>query len=129
MREVRNQESEKSIRSTSKVFQDLIVWQKGHQLVPDIYKMTQSFPKEELFGITSQIRRSAVSVCANIAEGFRRKGKADKIRFLNIAQGSLEETRYYLILIKDLNYSDTQDHFNKLVEVSKLLDSYLKKIK
>ena len=116
------------MRDSAKVFQDLIVWQKGHELVLGIYKMTQSLPREELFGLTSQIRRSAVSVCANVAEGFRRKGKADKIRFLNIAQSSLEETRYYLILIKDLEYGKTEKLNNTLAEVSKLLDSYIKKI-
>ena len=79
-------------------FRDLVVWQRAHQLVLGIYKMTNSFPKEELYGTTSQVKRSSVSVAANIAEGFKKKGKKDKLRFFNIAQGSLSETEYYLIL-------------------------------
>jgi four helix bundle protein len=77
--------------------EDLIVWQKAHQLVLAIYKATKTFPKDEMYGIVSQIRRAAVSVPANISEGFRRRTKADKQRFLTIAHGSLEETRYFLI--------------------------------
>lgn len=69
--------------------------------------MTKAFPKEELYGTTSQVKRSSVSVAANIAEGFKKKGKADKLRFFNIAQGSLSETEYYLILAKDLEYYET----------------------
>ena len=88
-------------------FQDLTVWQKSHQFVLGIYKLTRSFPDYELFSLTSQIRRSAVSIPANIAEGFKRRGKADKVRFFNISQGSLEETRYYLILTQDLGYAET----------------------
>jgi four helix bundle protein len=79
-------------------FQDLRVWQKAHEVVLDIYRLTAAFPREELFGLTAQVRRAAVSVPANIAEGFVKRGKSDKVRFYNIAQGSLEEVRYYLIL-------------------------------
>src|SRR5688572_30544052 len=93
-------------RSPSKSFRDLIVWQKAHQLVLDVYKETKSFPKEELYGLTSQVRRASVSVAANIAEGFKKKGSADKMRFMNIAQGSLSETEYYLMLAADLSYSE-----------------------
>ncbi len=88
----------------SKSFQDILVWQKAHQLVLTIYKESNLFPKEELFGLTSQIRRVAASVPANIAEGFKRTGINDKIRFYNIAQSSLEEVKYFLILSKDLVY-------------------------
>jgi len=105
-------------------FQDLIVWQKAHQFVLSIYVLTKEFPKTEIYGLTSQLRRSAVSIPANIVEGFKKKGKADKVRFFNIAQGSLEETRYYLILVKDLGYGDTSEQLNRLEEVSKLLESY-----
>ena len=78
----------------AKSFEDLVVWQKAHRLDLDVYRATQRFPSEERFGLTSPLRRSAVSVAANIAEGFKKKGKPDKIRFMNIAQASLEETRY-----------------------------------
>jgi four helix bundle protein len=85
-------------------FQDLEVWQKAHQLVLAIYKATRSFPASEKFGLVSQMQRAAVSVPANIAEGFKRHGQADKIRFYNTSETSLEETKYYLILSKDLGY-------------------------
>lgn len=75
----------------SKKFTDLIVWQKAHQFVLEVYKLTKNFPKEELFGLTSQFRRASISIPANIAEGFKRRGKNDKIRFLNISEGSLED--------------------------------------
>jgi four helix bundle protein len=87
-------------RSAARSFQDLLLWQKAHKLVLAIYKLTAGFPKHEIYGLTIQMRRAAVSVPANIAEGFRRRGKADKVRFLNIAEGSLEETRYFLILVR-----------------------------
>ena len=106
-------------------FQDLIVWQKAHSFVVDIYKMTANFPKTEIYGLTSQIRRAAVSVPANITEGFKKTGKADKIRFYNIAQGSLEECRYYLLLAKDLGYSDTSKLSVQAEEISKLLTAYI----
>ncbi|MBU2510451.1 four helix bundle protein [bacterium] len=105
-------------------FTDLIVWQKAHALVMDIYRITESFPKHKLYGLTSQIRRSSVSVPANIAEGFRRKGIADKKRFMNIAEGSLEETKCFLILARDLSYGDTTGLMNNLNEVSRILGSY-----
>jgi len=93
-----------------------------------IYKLTRSFPDCELFGLTSQIRRSAVSIAANIVEGFKRRGKADKVRFFNIAQGSLEETRYYLILARDLGYAETEDLQKEADELGRLLDGYMKAI-
>ena len=111
---------------TAKTFEDLIMWQKAHALVLGIYKFSERFPKSELYALTSQLRRSAVSVPANIAEGFKKKGKADKVRFFNIAQGSLEETRYYLILARDLEYGETSELKSKLEEVSKLLTTYSK---
>jgi len=109
-------------------FQDLKVWQKSHQFVLEIYKLTRSFPDYELFGLISQMRRAAVSIPANIAEGFKRRGKADKLRFFNISQGSLEETRYYLILAKDLGYAETEDLQKEADEVGRLLDGYMKAI-
>ena len=89
-----------------------------------VYALTTEFPKPELYGLTSQLRRAAVSVPANIAEGFKRRGKADKSRFMNIAEGSLEECRYYLILSSDLGYSNTSELTVMLEEVSRLLRSY-----
>ena len=74
----------------AKSFQDLIVQQKAHQLVLSIYQFSEAFPGKEMYGLTSQLRRAVVSVAANIAEGFKKTGKRDKIRFLNVAQGSLE---------------------------------------
>ncbi len=80
------------MRRPAKGFEDLVVWQKAHSFVIDIYRLTQSFPQHEAYGLTSQIRRSAISIPANIAEGFKKRSKADKVRFLNIAQGSLEDS-------------------------------------
>lgn len=116
------------MRKPAKRFQDLIVWQKAHQFVLGTYTLTKEFPKEEVYGLTSQFRRAAVSIAANIAEGFKKRGKKDKARYMNIAQGSLEECRYYLILSQDLNYGDTKDLNFKLEEVSKLLSAYAKAI-
>ncbi len=115
-------------RESAKTFKDLIVWQKAHRFVLSVYRITGKFPKEEIYGLTSQFRRAAVSIPANIAEGFRRKGRPDKYRFMNIAQGSLEECRYYLILAKDLGYAEINGSMIQLEEVSKLLDSYSKSI-
>ena len=113
------------MRAPAKHFQELIVWQKAHELVLEIYRLTRKFPKEETYGLISQLRRSAVSVPANIAEGFKKKGKNDKARFMNIAQGSLEETRYYLLLATDLNFVDCTVAQEIAVEVSKLLEAYM----
>jgi four helix bundle protein len=112
------------MKGPAKTFEDLIVWQRAHQFVLDVYKYTGMFPKEEIYGLTSQLRRAAVSIPANAAEGFKKKGKADKVRYLNIAQGSLEECRYYLILARDLGYGDNSELNALLEEVSKLLESY-----
>jgi len=109
----------------SRSFEDLLVWQKAHRWVLSIYKLTKRFPREELFGLTSQLRRAAVSVPANIAEGFKRRGKADKARFYNHSQASLEECRYYLILGRDLEYADTSTFAAALEEISRMLESYM----
>ncbi|MBN8824654.1 MULTISPECIES: four helix bundle protein [unclassified Spirosoma] len=105
-------------------FKELIVWQKAHQFVLKIYKLTKHFPKEELFGLTSQLRRSAVSVPGNIAEGYRKRTIPDKAKFLNTAQGSLDESHYYLILAHDLEYADTADLQADLEEIARLLNAY-----
>ncbi|MCX6036002.1 MAG: four helix bundle protein [Chloroflexi bacterium] len=92
------------IEKTKKGFRKLLVWQRSHQLVLLIYKLTATYPTSELFGLTSQMRRAVISVPANIAEGYAAGGKGQFARFLNIAQGSLAEVEYYLILSQDLNY-------------------------
>lgn len=101
-----------------------MVWQKAHQFVLGVYLYSDYFPQKEVYSLTSQLRRAAVSVPANIAEGFKKKSKTEKARLLNIAQGSLEECRYYLILAKDLGYGDNQQLIPQLEEVLKLLESY-----
>jgi four helix bundle protein len=112
----------------AKTFEDLIVWQKAHRFVHAVYRMSQTFPRSEIYGLSSQFRRAAVSIAANIAEGFRKRGKADKLRFYNIAQGSLEECRYYLILTRDLKYGDVSETTLLPAEVSKLLEAYSRSI-
>jgi four helix bundle protein len=116
------------LRSPAKSFENLIVWQKAHQFVLGIYRFTENFPNKEVYGLTSQLRRAAVSIPANIAEGFKKRGKPDKVRFLNIAQGSLEECRYYLILSADLHYGNGGELIQQLEEVSKILESYARSI-
>ena len=113
----------------AKTFRDLFVWQRAHQLTLSIYERTKNFPREELYGLTSQIRRSAMSVAANICEGFKKLSPADKLRILNISQGSLSETKYYLILSRDLKLSETTDLMVMADEVSRLLESYMQAIR
>src|SRR6516164_5438445 len=108
----------------ARTFQDLLVWRKAHQLVLVVYSFTKTFPKEETYGLALQMRRAAVSVPANIAEGFRRRGKPDKARYMNMAEGSVEECRYFLILAQDLGYGDAQKLSAALEEVSRLLNAY-----
>ena len=86
-----------ALSKPARTFLDLLVWQKAHQFVLGVYALTAAFPKPETYGLSLQMRRAAVSIPANIAEGFRRRGKADKARFMNIAEGSVEECRYFLI--------------------------------
>lgn len=105
-------------------FRDIIVWQKAHQFVLSVYEYTRRFLKEESFCLTSQFRRAGISIAANIAEGFKKKGKADKLRFYNIAQGSLAECQYYCILSQDLKYGDSKELKTKTIEIEKLLESY-----
>jgi len=110
-------------------FEDLSVWQKAHQLVLQVYRITGSFPAEERFGLTSQMRRAAVSVPANLAEGFKKRGVKDKLNFYNIAQGSLEELRYYLILSKDLGYlSDNREMVESAEEIARMLHGLIKSV-
>ena len=111
----------------AETFGDLIVWQKSHCPVLAVYKMTSQFPDREMYGLSSQLRRAAVSVPANIAEGFKKRGRPDKLRYLNIAQGSLEETRYCLVLARDLGYI-SRENIPDVGAVSQLLHNYVKAI-
>ena len=115
-------------RSRASSFHDLIVWRKAHEFVLSVYKLTENFPKRETYGLTSQMRRAAVSIPANIAEGFRKRGRADKAKYMNTAEGSLGETHYYLILARDLGYGETDQLSAMLDEVSRLLSAYAKSI-
>jgi four helix bundle protein len=112
----------------ARTFQDLLVWQKAHQFVLAAYQYSSSFPKSEVYGLGSQFRRAAISIPANVAEGFKRRGRPDKVRFMNFAQGSAEECRYYLILSRDLGYGANDSLTRQLDEVSRMLDAYMKGI-
>ena len=103
-----------------------MVWRKAHEFVLAVYQFTQGFPREETYGLRLQMRRAAVSIAANIAEGFRKRGRADKARFINMAEGSLEECRYYLILAGDLGYGSPDDLMGLLESVSRLLHASAK---
>ena len=110
---------------TAKTFKELVVWQKAHKFVLAVHHLTAKFPTAEIYCLTTQARRAAISIAANIAEGFKKRGLNDKTRFFNIAaQGSLEECRYYIILAQDLGYADTGDLEIFLEEVSRLLSAY-----
>ncbi len=107
-------------------FEDLDVWRRAHAWVLSIYRLTEAFPKHELYGLTSQVRRAAVSVPTNIAEGFGRRSAADKSRFYDIAHASLDESRYLLMLGRDLGYADTGSAILEAEEVSRMLAAYNK---
>ena len=126
--EFRIQNSEPVGRRTAQSFRDLIVWQRAHEFVLLAYQYSEKFPRSEIYGLSSQLRRAAISVAANIAEGFKKRGRNDKVRFLNIAQGSVEESRYYLLLTQDLGYGEPCVLEAKLTEVSKLLEAYARAI-
>src|SRR5438270_9807783 len=96
-----------SVLGPAQSFRDLAVWQKAHQFVLGVYAFTAAFPRQETYGLSMQLRRAAVSIPANLAEGFRRRGKADKARYMNMAEGSIEACRYYLVLASDLGYGET----------------------
>ena len=116
-------------RTPARRFEDLVMWQKSHALVLRVYRCTASFPKQETFGLTSQMRKAAVSVPANIAEGFSKRGKIDKARFMNMAQGSLEELRYYFILARDLGYVARDFVWNDVDDVASLLGAYCRTLR
>lgn len=118
--------------SKSKSFEDVVAWQKAHAFVLSIYKVSKTFPKDEVFGLTSQLKRASVSIAANIAEGYKKTGEKDKLRFLNIAQGSLEECRYYILLARDIEFI-TIEKYEELKDLinssSYMLNSYAKAIR
>lgn len=108
-------------------FENIIAWQKAHQFTLNVYKLTKDFPKEEIYCLTPQFRRAAISIEANIAEGSKRLSRKAKLSFFNISQGSLEECRNYIILSKDLGYIDTnnaQSLFDQIETASKFLNAY-----
>ena len=112
-------------------WEDLLVWQKSHRLVIDIYKILSNFPEEEKYGLISQIKRCAISIPANIVEGHSKNTKKEFLRFLFISRGSLEELKYYFLLSKDLGFIEF-NKFNelnlKLGEVSYLLNQLIKSL-
>ena len=113
-------------------FKDIIAWQKGYEFVLQTYKVTRKFPEFEKYGLSSQFQRAAVSIIANIAEGYKKLSKADKLRFMNIAQGSLEECRCYILLSKDLGYISEEEYNSMIYNVegtSFYLKAYCKAIK
>jgi len=113
-------------------FRKLTVWQKSHSLTLEMYKVTESFPKNELFGLISQIRRSCVSIPANIVEGCGRNSDPEFARFLSIAMGSATELEYHLLLAKDLGILGQTDYENlnkSLIGIKQMLNNFIKKIK
>jgi four helix bundle protein len=104
-----------------KGFQDLVVWQKAHKLVLEIYRLTNGFPRSEQFGMVSQLRRASYSIPANLAEGYGRRSTKELLQFLTIANGSAEELRYFLILSKDLRYVSTQDEAKLNSEITSVV--------
>ena len=108
-------------------FQNIIAWQKAHAFVLLVYRLTKKFPEDEKFCLTSQFRRAAISIEANIAEGYKKLSRPDKLRFFNISEGSLEECRDYIILSKDLNYINEEEYeqlYSNIEETSRLIIAY-----
>jgi four helix bundle protein len=115
-----------------KNFRDLKVWEKAHRLTLDIYKATSAFPRDEQFGLTSQIKRSCTSIPANIAEGCGRRSNAELAHYLQIAMGSASELEYHLPLAHDLGFLQDTDHEyldNITTEVKRMLSSFIKKLR
>lgn len=113
-------------------FTDLIAWKEGHQLVVMIYKITKKFPEDEKFGLTNQIRRCAVSVTSNIAEGFSRRTSKDKTQFYYMALGSIAELQNQILIARDIHYINNNEFrviADKTVEVSKLINGLIKSAK
>ncbi len=112
-----------------KTFKEILAWQKAHELAKAVYKVTETFPKSELFALTSQLRRCAVSIPSNIVEGFKRKSKKDSVHFYNIAEGSLEELKYQILLATELGYFPKEQYqamHDLAEEVSRLINGWIK---
>ncbi len=120
---------ESPVRAPARSYSDLDVWRNAHAFVLDTYRFTKEFPSDERFGLTSQFRRAAVSIPANIAEGFRRYTSADKARFMNTAEASADECDYYCILAKDLGYGETDMLRKSLGSIRAQLASYIRKLR
>ena len=113
-------------------FEDVIAWQKARVFINHVYRVTRDYPDVERYGLTSQFQRAAVSIAANIAEGYKRLGKDDKLRFYNYSQGSLEECRCYIYLSMDFNYispDEASEMICEIEETSKILNGYIIAIK
>lgn len=113
-------------------FKQLQVWQKGHKLVVDIYLVTNTFPSEEKFGLSNQLRRAAVSLTSNIAEGFSRRSKNEKMQFYSIAHGSLTEIQNQILIAKDVKFMNNdiyQTLENSITEIHKMLNSLISSTK
>lgn len=113
-------------------FKELKVWEKSHLLTLAVYKATATFPREELYGLISQIRRSCASIPANIAEGCGRSGESELARFFHIAMGSASELEYHLLLARDLGFLKSQDYeplATEVTEVKRMLASFIQKLK
>ena len=115
-------------REPAKSFQQLVVWQKAHQFVLGAYRLSATFPTHETYGLSVQLRRAAVSIPANVAEGFKRRGRSDKARFMNIAESSWEEARYYLLLARDLNYGEDSALLSQADEIARLLGAFTTRV-
>ena len=115
-----------------KDFRELQIWQRSHQLTLAIYRATAGFPREELYGLTSQLRRACSSIPTNIAEGCGRQGDTELARFLQIAMGSASEVEYQLILARDLEYLPMDGYTklnNELVEIKRMINAFLQKLR
>ena len=115
-----------------KEYREIKVWQRSHLLTLELYRLTKRFPKDELFGLTGQIRRAASSIPANIAEGCGRDGDAELKRFMNIALGSACEVDYFILLANELGYIDAADAKKleaEILEIRRMLGSFIQKLK
>ena len=129
MKSEKNDQSQEVRRTPAKSFRDLNVWRDAHAFTLGVYRLTREFPSEERFGLSNQFRRAAVSIPANIAEGFRRFTAPDKARFLNVSEGSVEECRYYCLLAEDLGYARTSSLLQELDAIAKQLASFIRRLR
>jgi four helix bundle protein len=116
-------------RPPARSFEDLVIWQQSHKITLRVYRLTTGFPKTEVYGLTSQMRRAAISVAANIAEGFKRRQRPDKARVMNIAESSLEELRYFFILARDLEYLPPEEKWKDVEELALMLGAYVRTLR